>query len=125
MITEQDLKQAIAACQGEREPDSNTCIKLAAFLILQDHLYPQEKALNEQQFISDASLIPDNSYSFDTPPNAQPEKYIEYDGDSEFALQIFNRKSGKIWAIMDELMSTLKVVYPRLYAGVMRQINST
>ena len=41
MITEQDLRQAIAECQGERNPDARTCIKLAAYLTIKEHLYPQ------------------------------------------------------------------------------------
>ena len=39
MITEKDLQEAIAECKGKRNPDSSTCIKLAAFLIIQEHLY--------------------------------------------------------------------------------------
>ena len=31
MITEQDLREAIAECQGQRNPNANTCIKLAAY----------------------------------------------------------------------------------------------
>ena len=30
MITEHDLKEAIAECEGNRNPDARTCIKLAA-----------------------------------------------------------------------------------------------
>ena len=31
MITLDDLEAAIAECEGERNPNANTCIKLAAY----------------------------------------------------------------------------------------------
>ena len=40
MITEQDLQEAIAECQGERHPNANTCMKLAAFYTIKNELYP-------------------------------------------------------------------------------------
>ena len=43
MITENDLLEAIAECQGDRNPNANTCIKLAAYYILLDHLKPKEE----------------------------------------------------------------------------------
>ena len=44
MITEKDLQDAIAECQGERKPNANTCIKLAAYFTIYDHLFPKEAA---------------------------------------------------------------------------------
>ncbi len=41
MITEHDLQEAIAECQGKRNPDANTCIKLAAFYTIKEHLFPK------------------------------------------------------------------------------------
>ena len=42
MITEKDLQEAIAECQGERSPNASTCIKLAAFYTIKEHLYPDQ-----------------------------------------------------------------------------------
>ena len=39
MITEKDLQEAIAECQGERNPNANTCIKLAAFYTIRNELF--------------------------------------------------------------------------------------
>ena len=39
MITEKDLQEAIAECQGQRNPNASTCIKLAAFLTIQKELF--------------------------------------------------------------------------------------
>ena len=41
MITEHDLQAAIAECQGKRNPDASTCIKLAAFYTIRNHLFPE------------------------------------------------------------------------------------
>ena len=38
MITRQDLIDAIEKCQGQKNPNATTCIKLAAYYTLLDHL---------------------------------------------------------------------------------------
>ena len=96
MITEKDLLEAIAECQGERNPNANTCIKLAAYYTI----------LRE--------MSPEPTYSFSTG--------IVYDSDTQFAKAIRGRTEDEIFPVMDELMTTLQVLNPRLYAGVMRKI---
>lgn len=103
MITERDLEEAIAECQGERNPNANTCIKLAAYYTIRRELFRQDDA-------------PPAAYSY------APAPTISYDGESEFAKAIHERDQGEIWPIMDELMNTLQVLQPRLYNGVMRKI---
>jgi len=41
---------------------------------------------------------------------------------SDFMAAISGKDYGKLWAIMDELMDTLSVANPRVYASVMRKI---
>ena len=110
MITEKDLQEAIAECQGERNPNANTCIKLAAFYTIQQHMFGDEPP----------------GYSFAPSPSTQEadsaETIIDYNSETEFAQAIAGRDAWGIWSIMDELMTTLQVVNPRLYAGVMRKI---
>ena len=38
MIREEDVREAIAEMQGQKNPNANTCIKLAAYYIIQDHI---------------------------------------------------------------------------------------
>lgn len=109
MITEHDLQEAIAECQGERNPDSRTCIKLAAFYTIRDHLYPEPEAT--------LSVAP--TYTYDPGP---VENTIDYQSDSEFSRIIDGRDPAEIWPVMDELMDTLMVIHRRLYDGVMRQL---
>ena len=104
MISDRDLEQAIAECVGERNPDVNTCLKLASFYIIRDHLYPEPK----------------EDFSF--APPAVSESYVDYKGKSEFMQVVEGRPASEVWAIIDELMDTLAIIYPRLYEGVMRKL---
>ena len=107
MITERDLHDAIAECQGERHPTANTCIKLAAYFTIYDHLYPKEIKTEE---------VPQTIFQ------TVDEDIIGDYGDSEFYRTIKGRKAQEVWAVMDELMETIQVINPKLYDGVMRQL---
>lgn len=109
MITEQDLQNAIAECQGERNPNANTCIKLAAYLTIYEHLYPQE----------DKSIQEIKTPVFEAVNN---EKIGNY-GNSEFMQVIAGKDTGDVMAVVDELMDSLKVINPRLYDGVIHQLS--
>lgn len=103
MITEQDLQEAIAECKGQRNPNANTCIKLAAFLTIKRELFGED----------DQQEVP-SMYSYAPPP--------EYDSGTEFSDAIKGINTDKLLPVIDELMTTLQVLYPRLYDGVMIKI---
>lgn len=107
MITENDLLEAIAECQGTRSPNANTCIKLAAYYIILDHM----KQTEEQP-----------TYSYAPPPLIEAE-VVSYDNESDFAKAIHGMKCNDAWSIMDELMGTLSILHPNLYNGVMRKLS--
>ena len=104
MITEQDLNEAIAECQGQRNPNANTCIKLAAFLTIKKEMFPEEQEVS-------------HSYSFATPPET-----ISYQSDSDFAQAIQGMEQKELLSVIDELMDAVKVLNPRLYDSVMRKL---
>jgi hypothetical protein len=106
MITEQDLKEAIAECQGTKNPNSNTCIKLAAFYTIYDHLYGKQ----------DIQLEKENySYLMGSIP--------EIHGNSEFFDLIEEKGIDKAFPIIEELALTLQVINPRLYDSMMKKIS--
>lgn len=111
MITKHDLDEAIMECNGKKNPDANTCIKLAAFYTIKQHLFPDKK--------DDPIQMPkfEEGYSYEGGNTG-----ITYSGDSDFAQAIIGRDQNEIMAVIDELMETLKVLNPRLYASVMRRI---
>lgn len=117
MITEQDLIEAIAECQGERNPNANTCIKLAAYYTIKNELFGKPEQL---------PVVADNAtsgYSYADAPAEPVETTIDYYSDTDFSRAIDGRPSADIWPIMDELMSTLQVLQPRLYDSVMRRLH--
>lgn len=117
MITEKDLQEAIAECQGERNPNANTCVKLAAFYTIRNELFGKSEPLPRTE------MSPAN-YSFAAAPTEPVETTIDYYSDTEFSRVIDGRKAADIWPVMDELMSTLQVIQPRLYDGVMRKLRT-
>lgn len=106
MIRENDLREAIAEMQGQKNPNANTCIKLAAYYTILDHITEQEP----RTFYSDMA-----SYSAGS-------SAIEYEGDSDFAKAIKGRDPSDVWPVIDELMTTIQVIHPRLYTGVMAKL---
>lgn len=111
MITEEALREAIAECQGVRNPTRETCMMLAAFYTIQDHLYPQEQAA--------AETTP--RYSYAAPPEEQTEQ-VRYNSGTEFSEAVNGKDKDKVMKTMDELMTTLQVLNKRLYDGVLRQL---
>ena len=114
MITEKDLQAAIAECNGERNPNSSTCLKLAAFYTIKDHLYPEQ-----QEMLQKPTERSTQAYSY----ASGVEDEIGTFGDTEFALAIAGRPASEIWPVIIELMDVLSAINPRLYAGVMRKID--
>ena len=109
MIREEDLQQAIAECQGQRNPNANTAIKLAAFYTIRRELFGDKEA------------EPLPGYSYASEPTA-PEPTIINDSDSEFARLIDGRPQKEIWPLMDEMMDTIHAIHPRLYRAVMDRL---
>lgn len=104
MITEKDLDEAIAECQGQRNPNSSTCVKLAAFYTIKDRLFPtvtQEPVFGLQQ-------------SFDSAP--------AYSSNTEFGILLSKVDLNDALSVIDEMMTTLLVVNPKLYRNVMDRI---
>ena len=98
MIREADLREAIAECQGERNPNANTCIKLAAYYTILNNM-------NEE--------APRASFAA-----------AEYHSNSEFGQVIAGVDTDRIMAVMDELMDTLEVLMPRLYNATIERLKN-
>lgn len=105
MITREDLQEAIAECQGARNPTANTCIKLAAFLTIQDHLFGGAPDLRDQSFLSAPKPSAVSAYS-----------------NSEFSAAINGKPESNVMQVIDELMETLSVLCPKLYAATLRKL---
>lgn len=104
MILERDLDEAIAECQGVRNPDSSTCIKLAAFYTIKQFMYSQQ---------------PSTSYSYAPAPD---DPKVTNSHDTDFARLIDGKTQAVVWPVLNELMDTLKIVQPRVYEAVMKKL---
>ena len=103
MITENDLRAAIAKCKGELNPTASTCIKLAAYYIC----LHEEMQESQQYSYESATVI---------------EKTVDYYSDSEFGCEIYGKPINEVIKIIDELAETLQIIQPGLYNGLMRKI---
>lgn len=105
MITEHDLQEAIAECEGQRNPSSSTCMKLAAFYTIRDKMFPAKQ--------EEVEVMPRYSLSSGLA-----------ESDSEFMQAVRGVDDEVFLSIMDELMTTLQALMPRLYDGVMRKLTT-
>lgn len=104
MITEKELLQAIQEC--ESEPITMAKIaKLADFYTIYDHLFAASNYEIERS--SDAG---------------EAHEAIRVTGDSEFLRTVNGKKSDKVWSVIDELVSVIQIINPRLYDGVIRKL---
>lgn len=107
MVDERELALWIGRLETEESSWPNY-EKLAALYIIQD----RNKAQPETQSFS-------AMYSAASAPAA-----VESYGDSDFLQTVAGKDPQKAWAIMDELLDTLKLVNKRVYDSVMRKLNS-
>lgn len=108
MITREDLEAAIAECVGQREPNAQTCIKLAAYYTIRDAMYPVAEPARDMP-----------QYSFAAAPE-RPTAHI--DSSTEFAQAVEGLPLEDVWGVVDELMSAVMISQPRLYRSVLRRL---
>ena len=111
MIRIEDLQEAIAECEGVRNPNANTCIKLASFYTILNQMQGKE---------TETPALP--MYSFAAEPKREP-LMIEYESETEFGQIVKGMDPEKVMEVMDELMNTLQVMIPRLYDGVLAKLD--
>ena len=107
MITERDLQEAIAECEGQRNPNANTCIKLAAFYTIKNQMFGTQEAYQE----------PIRGYSGSIP------EYTEYDSGTEFSNVIKGKDIFTVLPVIDELVSAVQVLNPRLYNSFLEKVS--
>ncbi|MDE7398989.1 MAG: hypothetical protein K2N06_05610 [Oscillospiraceae bacterium] len=101
MFTERELCDAIAEC--ENAPSSlQNCQKLAVFYSLYDRLFAEKPEI--EQKTAKSEVLPISS------------------SNSEFLQAIAGRNWDSLLIILDELMDTVKILQPRLYAAVMQKL---
>ena len=109
MIRLDDLEAAIAECQGEKNPNANTCIKLAAFYTIKNELYGKS-----EQF---------QGYSTEPPQIETSQQVVDIDSDSEFAQSANGKPIDKVLDVIIEIVDTLYYTNKPLYKAIIRRLN--
>jgi hypothetical protein len=108
MITEKDLRAAIAECEGMRNPNANTCIKLAAFYTILNNLYPEK---NEEPVDIGYSTMPSN------------DNYVPFiQSESEFMNVCSQKDIYAVLGVLNEHMEAIKLLYPKEYDSIIEKI---
>ena len=107
LITEKDLREAIAECEGIRNPTSNTCMKLAAYYTILNQMNNQPKE----------ETVP--NYSFSSGPTYEDLPY----SNSSFSQEVMDKGINKVFPVLDELMDALMVINPKLYRNTMTKLS--
>ena len=95
LITRKDLEEAIEKCQGQKSPNANTCIKLAAYYTILEH-------------------TPEDSYSYASKPS-----------NSEFMRVIKKKSLDEVLLVIDDMMEELQGSMPKLYYETMERLSET
>ena len=95
LITREDLLDAIEKCQGQKNPNANTCIKLAAYYTILDHT-PESPI----------------GYSYASKPL------------TEFMSIIRKKNLNEALLVLDNLMAELLEKEPNLYYAYMAELNN-
>lgn len=128
MITEHDLQEAIAECVGERNPTASTCIKLAAFYVIKNNMFPESKTMPSDGVGNLSNLSNSSNYSYsgsELDLNQAKSDYnvVTYDSGSEFSGIINGGDINQILEVIDDAMNTLSIVNPRFYNSIMNKLS--
>lgn len=106
MIREDDLREAIAECEGSRNPSASTCIKLASYYALLDRKTGQT---------AQEHVRTDPQYSYASTP-------IPY-GNSELSRIIEKKGISECYPIIEETIEAMEVIVPKLYHAMLRKLD--
>ena len=106
MLDKQEVHSEIEALENKENHSAAVIARLASLYTIRDHL--------------DAG---DQTYDLSYSRAASSEQtQIGLYGGSDFLQALAGKDSATAWAVMDELMDTLKVVNIRVYNSVLRKI---
>lgn len=102
MVSQKELLSSIKEMEGA-PPTYQNMQKLATFYTIYDHLNaPRSNSASIQETVR--------------------QDIVDYYGDSDFLKEIEDKDAEQMWLLMDELMSTIKALQPRLYEATMQEI---
>ena len=106
MISRIEIEKAIEECQGNRNPDANTCMKLAAYYVILDHIGAYSRNLSQMSYAS------------------EPVEKVMYNSNSEFSEVIQGMDMYEVIAVMDDLMEAVQSLVPKLYTATIDKLRA-
>ena len=106
MISRAEIEKAIEECQGNKNQDANTCMKLAAYYVLLDHVGAYSRNLSQMSFAS------------------EPVDKVVCESNSEFLEVIQGMNMHEVIAVMDDLMEAVQGLVPRLYTATIDKLKA-
>lgn len=100
MITKRELEKAIDEIERKDSTTFQDCQKLATFYTIYNQLYGEVE------------------------PKSVPieQEIVHAIGETDFIKSINGKQAEKMWAVMDELLTTLSVINDKLYDSVLRKV---
>lgn len=108
MLKKDELNEYIADLKSQKNHTKSDLALLSSLYTIVDHAFEQEEPTMR-------------AYSQAAAPIATKTALDRY-GDSDFLLVVAGKMPDAAWAVMDDLMDTLRVVNPRVYESVMRKM---
>lgn len=108
MITREDLQEAIAECQGVRHPNAKTCIKLAAFLTIQEYMFGD----------SSGSI----GLGYSGTARSESTNTVSAISDSDFSGAVHGKNLNDVMLIIDDLMKSVAYFTPKLYESTIKKL---
>lgn len=110
MLNKQEIDEAIAELEHQRNHKPNELAYLSALYAVRDHA-----------FHTPDTTTYDVGYSRAAEPVNSSETLGRY-GDSDFMLAIVGKAPADVWKIVDKHMDNLQIVNPRMYESVIRKM---
>lgn len=106
MLDAREIDHAIAQLEYE-ESSYPSYRNLAALYTIRDHMQRAMEPVYESAEYSES-----------------PALTMELYGDSDFLHAVAGKDPAAVWGIIDDLMDTLQVSFPRAYDGIMRRLGA-
>lgn len=110
MLDLAEIERAIAELESEQNHNRSMCAMLADLYAIRDHI--QEPTYNIAYSQAASPIVA-----------TQPMR-VSTSGNSDFLKLVDGKDESSAWDIMDDLMDTLRVVNPRVYASVMHKMEN-
>lgn len=107
MIREEDLREAIAECEGVRNPSSATCLKLASYYTILNQMRRNGTEPEREDSTGNYSFATSDEIPF---------------SNTEFSRLLMEKGLARTFPVLDEMMSALYVVNQRMYDAIIRKL---